>query len=61
MFTVQALETVRNSPEGVIVEVWRKQVRYDVIFGSLLKRRSCDHDKRDLACEVNMLGAKRLS
>ena len=25
MFSVQALETVRNSPEGVIVEVSRKQ------------------------------------
>ena len=27
MFSVQALETVRNSPEGVNAEVWRKQAR----------------------------------
>ena len=36
-------------------------IRYDVILGSLLKRRSGEHDERDLACEIKTLGAKRLS
>ena len=69
-FSVQALETVKSSPEGVNAEVWRKQarnyepdigIRYDVILRSLLKRRSGEHDERDLGCEINTLGAKRLS
>ena len=70
MFSVQALETVRTSPEGVNAEVWRTQarntnlalvgIRYDVILRSLLRRRSGD-DERDPACEINTFGAKRLS
>ena len=36
-------------------------IRYDVILGSLLKRRSGEHDERDLACEINTLGVKTLS
>ena len=36
-------------------------IRYDVILRSLLKRRSGEHDERDLGCEINTLGAKRLS
>ena len=36
-------------------------IRFDVILGSLLKRRSGERDEQDLACEINTLGAKRLS
>ena len=36
-------------------------IRYDVILGSLRKRRYGERDELDLACEVNTLGAKMLS
>ena len=36
-------------------------IRYDVILRSLRKRRSGEHDEQDPACEINTLGAKRLS
>ena len=64
MFSVDALEKVRNIPESVNAEVWRKQapgvgIRYDVILRSLRKRRSGERDEQDLTCEINTLGAKR--
>ena len=49
----QALEIVRNSPEGVGAEVWRKLlwkyepgvgIRYGAILESLLKRLFGEHD-----------------
>ena len=44
----QALEIVRNSPEGVGAEVWRKLLWE---YG-LLKRRFGEHDETDLAREI---------
>ena len=57
----QALEIVRNSPEGVGAEVWRKLlwedepgvgIRYGAMLQSLLKRRLGEHDETDLAREI---------
>ena len=57
----QALETVRNSPEGVGAEVRRKLlweyergvgIRYGAMLQSLLKRRFGEHDETDLAREI---------
>ena len=61
MFSNQALEIVRNSPEGVGAEVWRKLIweyepgvgiRYGAMLQSLLKRRFGEHDETDLAPEI---------
>ena len=61
MLSDQALETVRNSPEGVGAEVWRKLlweyepgvgIRYGAMLQSLLKRRFGEHDGTDLAREI---------
>ena len=60
----QALEIVRNSPEGVGAEVWRKLlweyesdvgIRYRAMFQSLLKRRFGEHDETVLAREIESL------
>ena len=57
----QALEIVRNSPEGVGAEVWRKLlweyepgvgIRYGAMLQLLLKRRFGEHDEADLAREI---------
>ena len=61
MLSDQALEIVRNSPEGVGAEVWRKLlweyepgvgIRYGAMLLSLLKRRFGEHDETDLAREI---------
>ena len=58
---LQALEIVRNSPEGNGAEVWRKLlweyepgfgIRYGAMLQSLLKRRFGEHDETDLAREI---------
>ena len=36
-------------------------IRYDMILRSPWKRRSGERDEQDLSCEINTLGAKRLS
>ena len=73
---LHAREDVQRASSGdgedfsrVNAEVWRKQaknepvvgIRYDVILRSLRIRRSGERDEQDLACEINTLGAKRLS
>ena len=61
MLSDQALEIVRNSPEGVGAEVWRKLlwesepnagIRYGAKLQALLKRRFGEHDETDLAREI---------
>ena len=61
MLSDQALEIVRNSPEGVGAEVWRKLlwenepgvgIRFGGMLQSLLKRRFGEHDETDLAREI---------
>ena len=61
MLSDQALEIVRNSPDGVGAEVWRKLlweyepgvgIRYGAMLLSLLKRRFGEHDETDLARET---------
>ena len=61
MLSDQALEIVRNTPEGVGAEVWRKLlweyepgvgIRYGAMLQSLLKRRFGEHDETDLAREI---------
>ena len=61
MLSDQALEIVRNSPEGVGAEVWRKLpweyepgvcIRNGAKFQSLLKRRFREHDETGLAREI---------
>ena len=61
MLSDQALEIVRNSPEGVGAEVWRKLlweyepgvgIRYGALLQSLQKRRFGQHDETDLAREI---------
>ena len=61
MLSDKALEIVRNSPEGVGAEVWRKLlweyepgvgIRYGAVKQSLLKRRFGEHDETDLAREI---------
>ena len=53
MLSDQALEIVRNSPEGTGAEVWRRLlwefepgvgIRYGAMLQSLLKRRFGEHD-----------------
>ena len=60
MLSDQVLENVRNSPELVSAEVWRKllwkyelgvAIRYGAMLQSLLKRRFGGHDETDLARE----------
>ena len=55
MLTDQPLVIVRNSPEGVGAEVWRKLlweyepgvgIRYGAMLQSLLKRRFGEHERR---------------
>ena len=57
----QALEIVRNSPQGNGAEVWRKLlseyepgvgIRYGAMLQSLLKLRIGDHDETELAREL---------
>ena len=61
MLSDQAQETVRNSPEGVGAEVWRKLlweyepgvgIRYGAMLQSLLKRRFGEHDETHLARDI---------
>ena len=61
MLSDQALEIVRNSPEEVGAEVWRKLlweyepgvgIRCGAMLQSLLKRRFGEHDETDLAREI---------
>ena len=58
MLSDQALEIVRNSPEGVGAEMWRKllweyvRVRYGAMLQSLFKIRFGEHDETDLAREI---------
>ena len=61
MLSDRAQEIVRNSPEGVGAEVWRKLlweyepgvgIRYGAMLQSLLKRRFGEHDETDLAQEI---------
>ena len=61
MLSDQALEIVRNSPEGVGAEVWCKLlweyepgvgIRYGAMLQSLLKRRFGEHDETDLEPEI---------
>ena len=61
MLSDQALEIVRNSPEGVGAEVWRKLlweyepgvgIRYGGMLQPLLKRRFGEQDETDLAREI---------
>ena len=61
MLNDQALEVVRNSPEGIGAEVWRRLlweydpgvgIRYGATLPSLLKRRFGEHDETDLAREI---------
>ena len=51
MLSDQAPEIVRNSPEGVVAEVW-PMLLYGAMLQSLLKRRFGEHDETDLAREV---------
>ena len=64
MLSDQALEIVRNSPEEVGAEVWRKLpweyepevgIRHGAMLQSLLKRRFGEHDETDLAREIESL------
>ena len=61
MLSDQAQEIVRNSPEGIGAEVWRKSlweyepgvgIRYGAMLQSLLKRRFGEHDETDFAREI---------
>ena len=61
MLSDQTQEIVRNSPEGVGAEVWRKLlweyepgvgIRYGAMLQSLLKRRFGEHDETDLTREI---------
>ena len=61
MLSDQAQEIVRNSPECIGAEVWRKLlweyepgvgIRYGAMLQSLLKRRFGEHDETDLAREI---------
>ena len=61
MLSDQAQEIVRNSPEGIGAEVWRKLlweyepgvgIRYGAMLQSLLKRRFGEHDETNLAREI---------
>ena len=61
MLSDQAQEIVRNSPESIGAEVWRKLlweyepgvgIRYGAMLQSLLKRRFGEHDETDLAREI---------
>ena len=61
MLSDQAQEIVRNSPEGIGAEVWRKLlweyepgvgIRYGAMLQSLLKERFGEHDETDLAREI---------
>ena len=61
MLRDHVLEIVRNSPEGVGAEVWRKLlweyepgvgIRYGAMLQSLLKGRFGEHDETDLAREI---------
>ena len=61
MLSDQALEIVRNSPEGFGAEVWRKLlweyepgvgIRYGAMLQSLQERRFGEHDETDLAREI---------
>ena len=58
MLSDQALEIVRNSPERVGAEMWRKllwefvRVRYEAMLQSLFKIRFVEHDETDLAREI---------
>ena len=61
MLSDQAQEIVRNSPDGIGAEVWRKLlweyelgvgIRYGAMLQSLLKRRFGEHDETDLAREI---------
>ena len=63
MLSDQAQEIVRNSPEGIGAEVWRKLlweyepgvgIRYGAMLQSLL-RRFAEHDEMDLAREIESL------
>ena len=49
MLSDQAPEIVRNSPERVGAEVWR---RLGAMLQSLLKRRFGEHGETDLAREI---------
>ena len=60
MLNDQAQEIVRNSPESIGAEVWRKLpweyepgvgIRYGAMLQSQLKRRVGEHDETDLARE----------
>ena len=64
MLSDQALEFVRNSPEGIGAEVWRKllweyepsaSISYGALLQSLLKRRFGEHHETDLAREIESL------
>ena len=66
MLSDQALEIVRNSPEGIGAEVWRKLlweyepgvgIRYGAMLQSLLKRRFGEHDETNLAREDRVIRA----
>ena len=61
MLSDQAQEIVRNFPEGIGAEVWRKLlwedepgvvIRYGAMLRSLLNRRFGEHDETDLALEI---------
>ena len=61
MLNDQSQEIVRNSPEGIGAEVWRKLlwayelnvgIKYGAMLQSLLKRRFGEHDETDLAREI---------
>ena len=61
MLSDQALEILRNSPEGNGAEVWRKLlweyepgvgIRHGAMLQSLLKRRFGEHGETDLAREI---------
>ena len=65
MLSDQAQEIVRNSPEGIGAEVWRKLlweyepgvgIRYGAMLQSLLKRRFGEHEETDLAREIESFG-----
>ena len=66
MLSDQTLDIVRNSPEAVGAEVWRKLlweyefgvgIRYGAMLQSLLKRRFGEHDATDLAREIEKIRA----
>ena len=61
MLSDRVLEIVRNSPDGIGAEVWRKLlwecepsvgIRYGALLQSLLKRRFGEHDETNLAWEI---------